>query len=137
MIAALNSPIFAMQAEERAIVEYLKGWPNTYVSGKEIARKVSRKKFEEDRGWAIPLLVRMVNMGTIETDHFGQYKLKIASKKDRKRRYMSPQMVNLLQKSGKSFETFVIDVDSEEESIPTFRPRKPIGPPDTAGVKKD
>ena len=116
-----------MQADEKAIVDYLKGWPNTYVSGKEIARKVSRKKYDEDRGWARPILARMVNMGTIETDHFGHYRLKVEQKKDRKTRFMSPQMRNLLQKSGKSFETFTIELDEETESIPVFQPRTPAG----------
>ncbi len=39
-----------MNSDEKDIIDYLKGWPNSFVSGKEIARKVGGKeRYEDDR----------------------------------------------------------------------------------------
>lgn len=119
-----------MQTDEKAIVDYLKGWPNSFVSGKEIARKVGgRERYDEDRGWAIPILAQMVRHGIVETDHLGYFKLKLEQKKKRfKQQHISPQMLKILKSSGKSFEGFVIDIDPEEPPVPEYR--KPSAPSD-------
>ena len=105
-----------MHADERAIVDYLKGWPNTFVSGREIARKVGgRDRLEEDRGWAIPHFANLVRIGLIESDHLGHYRLKQEenSKKKRFKKHVSPQILNILKSSGKSFDGIVIDDNHE------------------------
>jgi len=121
-----------MNAEEKEIINYLKGWPNTFVSGKEIARKVGgRERYEDDRGWAIPILAQMVRLGIIESDYLGYFRLK---KEDQKRksgsRYVAPQILRILKSSGKSFEGIAIDEDASE--MPAYR--KPSTPP-SGGAK--
>jgi hypothetical protein len=112
-----------MQCDENDILDYLKGWPNTYVSGKEIARKVGGKEmFEEDRGWAIPLLTQLVRRGIIETDHLGHYRLNVEEKKkDRREQHIAPQILNILKTSGKSFDGIEIEEPKKESSpIPAY-----------------
>ena len=118
-----------MHADEKAIIDYLKGWPNSFVSGKEIARKVGgRERFDEDRGWALPILVQMVRHGILETDHLGYYKLKLEEKKNRnKKKHVSPQMLKILKSCGRSFDGVVLDDDLNEPPIPVYR--KPSPPP--------
>jgi hypothetical protein len=107
-----------MTADEKAIIIYLKNWPNTFISGREIARKVSgRRRFEEDRGWAKPILLRMVQNGMIETDQLGQYRTKAEDpKKKQPKQHVSPQILRILKNSGKNFESIVIDEHEDETS---------------------
>jgi len=111
----------AMNLEEKAIIEYLKGWPYSFISGREIARKVGGKaRYEEDRGWAIPILAQMVRMGLIEADCFGAFKLASEDNKKKKKhenhvQHVSPQVLRILKSSGKSFDGITIDHDAEEE----------------------
>ena len=116
-----------MHADEKAIVEYLKGWPHSFVSGREIARKVGgRERYDDDRGWAIPILAQMVRIGLVESDHLGYFRLKQeAVTKKRPVKHVSPQILKILKSSGKSFESITIDDDASE---PT-RYLKPPTPP--------
>ena len=105
-----------MQADEKAIVDYLKAFPNTFVSGRELARKVcGKRRYSEDRNWAIPSLRRLVQDGILETDPSGHYRIKqTGSKKKHARQHVSPQILRILKSSGKNFETIVIEEDEEE-----------------------
>src|SRR5258708_6537374 len=94
-----------MNSDEKAIIDYLKSWNNSFVSGREIARKVGGKqRYEEDRGWIIPILARMVTDGLIESDYLGHFRLKREEKKIRLQRHVSPQMLKILKSSGKTFD---------------------------------
>ena len=112
-----------MTAEEKAIIQYLKGWPHSFVSGREIARKVGGKeRYNEDRGWALPILIQMVRANSLETDYLGHYRLKIEDqKRKRNQTYVSPQLLRILKSAGKSFETFVIDEDEEEGPVSIYQ----------------
>jgi hypothetical protein len=117
-----------MNADERAITDYLKGWPNAFVSGREIARKVGgKKRYEEDHGWAISALTHLVMLGLVEGDHYGYFRLKADKKKRRPQTHISPQMLKILEKSGKTFEGIAIDEDVDEAALPTYTnlPSKP------------
>jgi hypothetical protein len=105
-----------MHADEKAIIDYLKGWPSSFVSGKEIARKVGgRERYEEDRGWAIPILAQLVRLGVVESDYLGYFKLKAQDdKKKRNQKHVSPQLLKILKSSGKSFDSIVIDSEADE-----------------------
>ena len=107
-----------MDRDEKDIIDYLKGWPGSYVSGKEIARKVGgKKRFDEDRGWALPFLAQMVRRGVIETDHFGYYRLVMEIKKKKNHeQHVSPQILKILKSSGKSFEGITLDKELDEKS---------------------
>ena len=114
-----------MNADEKAIINYLKGWPNTFVSGKEIARKVGGKeRYEDDRGWALPVLAQMVRLGILEADHYGYYRLKLEdNNKKRQKTHVSPQILKILKSSGKSFGTFVLEEDEEDLQMLKYHPQ--------------
>ena len=104
-------------------MDYLKSWPTSYVSGKEIARKVGgKKRYEEDRGWAIPSLLQLVRIGLIEPDLYGGFRLRKVDKKKRGSTHVSPQVLEILKKSGKKFEGIVIDEDGDESTGPAGDP---------------
>jgi hypothetical protein len=123
-----------MNADEKAIIDYLKGWPYTFVSGREIARKVGgRARYAEDRGWAIPILAQMVQAGTIEVDHFGCFKLKAQDLKKKKwSRNVSPQILKILKSSGKNFDGIAID-DDDDANEPTAYIKPPASGSDGGG----
>jgi hypothetical protein len=107
--------------DKKAIMEYLKLWPTTFISGREIARKVGgKKRYAEDRSWAVPVLMHLVEQGLIETDSMGGYRLFLkeenSSKRSKSKRYISPQILKILKNSGKEFEGVVIDIDVDDES---------------------
>ena len=65
-----------MNADETEIFEFLKSFPNTYVSVNEISKRVgTRGRFQKDRTWARPLLRRMEMDGVLESNPFGEYRL--------------------------------------------------------------
>ena len=65
-----------MNAEEQQIYEFLKGYPDTFVSVQDISKRFGRgRKFEEDRNWARPVLRRMEMDGLVESNPFGEYRL--------------------------------------------------------------
>ncbi len=117
-----------MNADEKAIFDYLKAWPHTFISGKEIARKLGIKgRYEEDRFWAIPILAVMVNKKWLETDSMGYYRINSEDrKKEKKRHHVSPQIIRILKSSGKNFDSFIADDDEDELSLPSvLKPKKP------------
>ncbi len=100
-----------MDADERAICIYLKSWPGQFVSGREIGRRAGGKhRFRRDPDWAIAILGRLVEKGIIETDTGGHFRLVKRERKEQGRKWVSPQIKKLLEKSGKDFEkTFEIE----------------------------
>ncbi|MDB6112347.1 MAG: hypothetical protein JWR69_4097 [Pedosphaera sp.] len=110
-----------MNADEKAIVDYLKSWPKAFVSGREIARKVGGKhRYEQDRSWAVPILMEMVNNGLVDTDSMGCFRLKRQDEKKKHgfQRHVSPQILRILRNSGKSFEGVTIEIDVDEPDEP-------------------
>jgi|SRR6516162_4272155 hypothetical protein len=105
-----------MDADEREICMYLKGFPGQFVSYAEISRRAGGKhRYRREPDWAGPILSRMVEKGIIESDSTGHYKLKIRPKKDRPTKWVSPQIKKILERSGKTFEgVFEIDTDDED-----------------------
>jgi len=66
-----------MNADETAIHEFLKGYPGIFVSCTEISRRMgARRKFDQDRTWARPILRRMELDGYLESNEMGEYRLK-------------------------------------------------------------
>ncbi len=109
-----------MDADETAITNYLKTLPGQFVGSREIARRTSgRSRFRNNPGWALPILSRLVEMKIIESDGYGHYRLK-AKKDSRKReRWVSPQIRQILERSGKNFEgVYEIDEDQPEGPPP-------------------
>jgi hypothetical protein len=104
-----------MDADEREICLYLKGWAGQFVSVAEITRRAGGKRRARDEpNWAIPILSRLVEKGILESDSTGHYRLKPRSKNDKKKRWVSPHIQKILEKSGKSYD-HTIDVGSEDD----------------------
>jgi hypothetical protein len=104
-----------MDADEREIVTYLKTCPGQYISGREIARRASSKKrFHKEPGWAVPVLGRMVKKGLIESDSSAHFRLLPEGKKHKPKRWLSPEIQQLLEKTGKDFSVGV-EIDEPED----------------------
>jgi hypothetical protein len=94
-----------MDSDEREIFHFLKTWGNEFVSVKEIARRASgKKKFYENPEWAKPILMHMQERGVVESDTLGRYRLKPVSKKDKQKRWVSPDIAKILQENGVAVE---------------------------------
>jgi len=66
-----------MNADETAIYKFLQGYPGVFVSVTEISRRMgARRKFDQDRTWARPILRRMDLDGVLESNEVGEYRLK-------------------------------------------------------------
>jgi hypothetical protein len=66
-----------MNTDEKAICEFLKRYPNKFMSVNDISKNVGkRKNFHEDRVWTLPLLRRMELEGWVEANAFGEYRVK-------------------------------------------------------------
>ena len=66
-----------MNAQETELYEFLKRFPQLFVSVVEIGKNCgSRKLFLQDRNWARPILRRMEMEGSVESNPFGEYRVK-------------------------------------------------------------
>ena len=102
-----------MDAEEKEICLYLKGFPGQFVSYGEIARRAAgKRRYREDPNWASVILTRMVEKGVIESDSTGHYRLKAVKKREKPRRWVSPQVRKILEQGGKTFE---MEEDRDDE----------------------
>jgi hypothetical protein len=106
-----------MDADERDICLYLKGFPGQFVSFAEISRRAGgKRRHRQDPEWATPILSRMVEKHLIESDSTGHYRLKIKAGKERSAKFVSPHIRNILEKSGKDF-AGVFEVDEDEDDL--------------------
>jgi len=65
-----------MDADEREIVDFLNSFHAEWVSGKEICRRAGgKRRFNEDKYWAIPVLQRLRDRRIVEIDMVGHYRL--------------------------------------------------------------
>jgi len=63
--------------EQIEIHDFLKRFQQLFVSVIEISKHVgNRKRFKEDRNWARPILRRMEMEGWLESNSFGEYRIK-------------------------------------------------------------
>jgi hypothetical protein len=91
----------AMDSDQRDILNFLQTWGVEFVSAKEICRRASTKKrFHQDAGWAIPILLIMVEHGILESDQSGRYRIKPQPKKLRTGRWVSPDISKILKGNG-------------------------------------
>lgn len=98
-----------MDAAERDVYQFLKGWKTDYVSVREICRRAGGKsRYREDQNWAKPVINRMMERGIIESDGNGHYRLKAPKAKEKMQRWVAPQIAEALKSSGKGFETIII-----------------------------
>jgi hypothetical protein len=107
-----------MEPEEKEICAYLKTLPGQFISGREIARRAGGKwRYRERPDWAAQFLQQLVEKKIIESDSTGHYRLIIKEeyKKNPKKKWVSPQMQRILEKSGKDFTHIIPDEDIPPE----------------------
>jgi hypothetical protein len=69
-----------MNTDEMEICELLKSFPGRYVSVADISRRLgSHGRFAQNRNWAAPFMRRMELDGVVESNQFGEYRLKAAA----------------------------------------------------------
>jgi hypothetical protein len=105
-----------MDADEREIFYYLKGWQKQFVSPAEVCRRAGgKRRFREEPDWAKPALMRMIEKGILETDPSGYVRIKPIPKRDKARRWASPQIARILANSGKDYSGVII-VDEDPDA---------------------
>jgi hypothetical protein len=106
-----------MEPEEKEICTYLKSLPGQFISGREIARRAGGKwRHREDPKWAVKFLAELVDKKILESDSTGHYRLIIKEReKDSKKKWVSPMMKSILEKSGKDFTHVIPDEDLPED----------------------
>lgn len=113
-----------MDADQTEICQFLKSWPDQFVSSKEICRRAGGKwRFREDAGWALPILRRMVECSLLETDIAGRYRLLQqgpSTQPNRTQRWLSPTIRRILEESGKNFGVFELDKDLDSSDAETI-----------------
>ena len=94
-----------MDSDEREITAYLKSWGRQFVAAREIARRAGgKRRFRDEPQWAYPVLSRMLEKGLVETDGLGHYRnVQAATENRKKRRWVSPHLRRILDRSGKDF----------------------------------
>ena len=90
-----------MDSDQRDILNFLQTWGVEFVSAKEICRRAgTKKRFHRDAGWAMPILLILLEQGILETDQMGRYRIKPQSKKSRAGRWVSPDISKILKGNG-------------------------------------
>ena len=105
-----------MDADERAVYYYLKSLRPLAAPARDISRRVGgRRKFRYNAEWVQPVLLRMVERGILETDAEGSYRLKPIPRPETKgKRWVTPEIANLLKGSGKAFTDVITPLDEDE-----------------------
>jgi hypothetical protein len=104
-----------MDSDEQFICEFLKFWRGQFVGQREIARRAAgKRKYQEDPGWAKRALARLVEKGIVETDTTGHFRLYFQEKKKQSKKWIAPDIRNILAASGKDF-AGVFEIDEEAE----------------------
>jgi hypothetical protein len=96
-----------LSTDEHCVYQYLKLWPDQFVHGIEICRRADRKShFLENPHWAGTVLGQLVELGLIETDGNGRYRVKNHSTVTfgGKSRFIAPHLMEILTKSGQKFD---------------------------------
>ena len=72
-----NENVAVMTTEETEIYAFLKKFPNQFVTVNDISKSVGpRKNFHEDRNWVLPILRRMELEALLESNSYGEFRLK-------------------------------------------------------------
>lgn len=99
-----------MDADEKEIFRYLRAEPGQFIPANSISRHAGGKhRHRESPDWAKAALLRMVERGILEVDVVGAYRLKPmpVPEVNNTRHWVSPQLAEVLRKSGKKFDGFI------------------------------
>jgi hypothetical protein len=90
-----------MDADERDIFQFLKGWGGDFVSATEVCRRAGgKKKFHEDPHWAKPILLRMEERGILESNASARFRIKPVDKGKHGTKWVAPDIAKILAESG-------------------------------------
>ena len=106
-----------MDADEREIYYYLKGRRREFVPIRELSRRTGgKRRWRRSPEWARPVVERMTERGILEgADAAGGYRLKPKPKAEKAgKRWISPELAELLKASGKVFDNLVTEEDDDE-----------------------
>lgn len=91
-----------MNTEENEIYEFLKTRGSNYVSATDISKALGRgRRFKDDRNWARPVLRRMEVDGILESNPYGEYRLKEAAE-EAETELQPTDFIEALRKPGAS-----------------------------------
>jgi len=117
-----------VDADQNAICQFLKTWPDQFVSRREICRRAGGKwRFREDENWAVPVLQRLVEEGIVESDdngHFRLMKQASADSSNKRKLWLSPAFRTILKESRRDFG--LLDLDKEEETAEQLASLEPL-----------
>jgi len=104
-----------MSSDELQILDYLKQYPDTFVSVVEICKRAGgRKRFTREQEWARPVLRRLEVDGLVDSNEYGQYKLR-----DGVNTRANPSAANLrYERCCKAISTHVISMSSDDDNKP-------------------
>ena len=94
-------------ADENCVMQYLNNFPHELINVMEIARRAgSRERFLEDSHWAHNALAQLLEVGLVETDGSGKFRLKsgqpMAGKPAKK--FIDPKLRQILEHSGRNID---------------------------------
>jgi hypothetical protein len=99
----------SMDSEEREIYHFLKQRKDEFTAAREICRRAGGKEFfRRNPQWAMPVLLRMVDRGILETDSGGHFRVKPPKKNDRMQRWVSPAIAEALRNKGEKFKNVIM-----------------------------
>lgn len=93
--------------DENYILQYLQNYPHSYITEMEVARRAGgRNYFLNDSHWAHNPLCILVDLGLLETDGQGKYRIKSdeVEAPHSAAKFISPQFRHILEHSGRKFD---------------------------------
>ena len=97
-----------LNADESCVLQFLKNWPDTFISAAEIARRADGKtRHRTEPRWAAPILGQLVTLKLAETDGHGKFRLVTGGmtvKHGGKKRFVAPHLRAILEKHERKFD---------------------------------
>lgn len=104
-----------MDADELDVYHFLKGQTPQYVPANSICRYAGGKqRFRDTSDWARPALLRMLERGIVETGETDSYRLKPMPQSNVRKRWVAPQIADILKKSGSKFDQVIKQEDEAD-----------------------
>lgn len=109
----------SLGSEAQLIVNFLKTAPKSFFSEREIARKAGLKRqFRENPDWAKPILLRLADENTVETDAFGHYRITPEPEQAKRRSIpLAPSVKEILDRNAKTFDLADLFADVPTDNV--------------------
>jgi hypothetical protein len=102
-----------MGTDETQVLEYLRQYPDTYISGIEVGKRASgRKRFQQDRDWARPVLRRLEVEFLVESNEYGHYR--IAGTGDQR----GGKKRNIYERCRQAVSSHVLQMNADDDNKP-------------------